>query len=80
MPLSYEFWSVARETLFYEEILYKNTLDKMQYILKQSNVNIVKTGLKEEKRSLVSKFFIELKTNGLKSALKKVKHKIFGKK
>lgn len=80
LPLSYEFWSVARETLFYEEILYKNTLDKMQYILKQSNVNIVKTGLKEEKRSLVSKFFIELKTNGLKSALKKVKHKIFGKK
>ena len=79
LSLSYEFWRIARETDFYEEIIYKNTLDKLQYqIRKQQDTGKQSLPIKQEK-SLFQKFFIEWKQNGLRSAIKKVWNKLFKK-
>ena len=81
LPLSYEFWRVARRTDFYEEIIYKNTIDKMQYLLRKNSVNTGNTAsVTTNNNSLFSKFISELRSNGLKSALKKTWRKLFGRK
>lgn len=77
-PLSYEFWRIARQTYFYEEILYKNTIDKMQYILKKNTSNQICQVKQQSSKSLFSKFICEVKCNGFRNAVKKAWRKLFG--
>lgn len=79
LPLSYEFWRIARLTDFYEEIIYKNTLDKMQYQLRKQINSAGQPILYSNEVSLSRKFFDEIKSNGLLSALKKAWRKLFKK-
>ena len=89
-PLSYRFWQVARRTEFYEEIVYKNTLDKMLWLFRKKEAeNGAAQGAPPQTvhgafpqtaqvRSLSARFFDEWRERGFLSAMRKARRKLFG--
>lgn len=74
------FWKYARQTSFYEEIIYKNIPRKIIYQTKNINQqNSVNKNKVKKNRSLVQKFISNVKEHGFCYTMKKVFKYIFRK-